>query len=101
MDEQKLKNLLRDARESELDIDAIIESSMRGEISLKIVAAALKFKHKVAEELTRKAAELNLALFHRDIEFYAVSYISDHCINRCTYCGYSTAVDHRRSILSV
>ena len=100
MDEQMLKDLIRNASKDDLSVGALLERSSKGEVSLKHIAAALRFKHLIADELTKTAAEINKKLFCKEIEFYAVSYISDHCVNRCSYCGYNAELGHCRQTLA-
>ncbi len=50
-------------------------------------------------ELLTRAVEANKK-FNKVIEFYGVSYVSDECVNSCTYCGHSSTMPQERSTLT-
>jgi len=53
------------------------------------------------EQMARKASRLTHQYFGRTIGMYAPMYIADYCTNYCTYCGFSAAVDFKRTKLSL
>jgi len=53
------------------------------------------------EQMARLAHQLTLQRFGRIIQLYAPLYLSNHCINSCLYCGYSTASKCERTRLSL
>jgi len=53
------------------------------------------------EEMARKASRITHQYFGRTIGLYAPMYIADYCTNYCTYCGFSAAVDFKRTKLSL
>lgn len=53
------------------------------------------------EEMAQKAQALTHQYFGRTIGIYAPLYISDFCANHCTYCGFNTSTDFRRTKLSI
>ncbi len=53
------------------------------------------------EEMAQKARQLTLQHFGRVISLYAPLYISDHCANACTYCGFHAGVDFPRTKLTL
>jgi len=53
------------------------------------------------EEMARAAQELTVRRFGRGIGLYAPLYVSNHCVNRCVYCGYNASHDIPRRRLSV
>jgi 2-iminoacetate synthase len=53
------------------------------------------------EAMARKARQLTLQHFGRVIGLYAPLYISDHCANACTYCGFHAGVDFPRTKLTL
>lgn len=63
------------------------------------VAEMLKFKNELGSEIIARASELNGHNFGNAIDFYAVSYISDHCINNCSYCGHTCGLEQVREKL--
>jgi 2-iminoacetate synthase len=53
------------------------------------------------EEMAQRARRLTLQHFGRIISLYAPLYISDHCANACTYCGFHAGVDFLRTTLTL
>jgi len=66
---------------------------------LNLLAAPLA--QDVLEGMARRARQLTLQHFGRVISLYAPLYISDHCANACTYCGFHAGVDFPRTKLSI
>ncbi len=55
----------------------------------------------VLEDMARQARSLTRRQFGQTVQFYAPLYISDHCVNACTYCGFRAGRGHRRRRLEV
>ncbi|ADL13078.1 2-iminoacetate synthase ThiH [Acetohalobium arabaticum] len=53
------------------------------------------------EELAQKAHELTIQHFGRTISLYAPLYVSDYCVNQCSYCGFNVTNDFQRSKLDL
>lgn len=53
------------------------------------------------EEMAQKAGRITQQYFGKTIGLYAPMYIADFCTNYCTYCGFSAAVDFKRTKLSL
>lgn len=53
------------------------------------------------EVMARQAHELTKQRFGRTIQLYAPLYLSNHCVNRCLYCGYNTDTEFERTRLSI
>jgi len=53
------------------------------------------------EQMAGKASRVTHQYFGRTIGMYAPMYIADYCTNYCTYCGFSAAVDFKRTKLSL
>lgn len=53
------------------------------------------------EEMAQKARLVTRQYFGSTISLYAPLYISDYCANHCTYCGFNTSTDFRRTKLTV
>lgn len=51
------------------------------------------------EEMARTSVQLTRQHFGNVMQLYAPVYLSDHCVNHCTYCGFRTGGIHRRSRL--
>lgn len=53
------------------------------------------------ETMARKAQELTLKNFGKVVFLYAPLYLSNYCINNCSYCGFSVVNDYQRKKLSI
>ena len=53
------------------------------------------------EPMARKASDITAQYFGRTIGLYAPMYISDFCINRCTYCGFHADTGAGRTCLTL
>jgi len=53
------------------------------------------------EPLAQRARAVTRARFGRTINLYAPLYLSSHCVNGCTYCGFAAGRDLRRVRLSL
>ncbi|MFD2671254.1 2-iminoacetate synthase ThiH [Marinicrinis sediminis] len=51
------------------------------------------------EPMAQKAHQLTIQHFGRAILLYAPLYVSDHCVNHCTYCSFSVVHDFPRKQL--
>lgn len=51
------------------------------------------------ESMAQAAKQLTRQHFGNVMQLYAPIYLSDHCINHCTYCGFRAGGGHRRSRL--
>lgn len=95
-----LKPMIMNATENEADnaISTIMESST-AEVKLQAAASLLKHKERLKAEILLEASRLNESVHGNVIEFYAISYIADKCINDCSYCGHNRTLDQARSML--
>lgn len=55
---------------------------------------------KFLEPMANKAHRITLRNFGRTIQLYTPMYLSDHCDNRCAYCGFNASNDFRRRKLA-
>ena len=62
-----------------------------------ISPAAVPFMDKLSE----KAARLKKMHFGKTIKLYTPLYLSNYCINHCTYCGFNTESSEKRRRLSI
>jgi len=53
------------------------------------------------EQMAHKARRLTLANFGRTMQLYTPLYVSDHCVNRCQYCGFNGDNQFARTHLSL
>jgi len=51
------------------------------------------------EAMARASVKLTRQHFGNVMQLYAPIYLSDHCVNHCTYCGFRAGGHHRRSRL--
>lgn len=51
--------------------------------------------------MAKRSAEITMQRFGRTIQIYAPIYVSNYCINRCAYCGFSTGNKIKRRLLSI
>lgn len=56
---------------------------------------------KFLEEMAQKARRITVQNFGRTIGLYAPLYLSDFCVNHCTYCGFNCETDFKRTKLSI
>ncbi|NOX25099.1 MAG: 2-iminoacetate synthase ThiH [Deltaproteobacteria bacterium] len=52
-------------------------------------------------EMARRSAAITRQRFGRKIQIYAPIYVSNYCVNRCAYCGFSTGNKIKRRLLSI
>lgn len=67
---------------------------------MQLLGKLLCKKDKHFDEVVEVATCLNKLEFGEKLKLYGISYISDECINSCTYCGHSAAIDQPRSSLT-
>ncbi len=53
------------------------------------------------EQMAQKARMITQQYFGRTIGIYAPLYISDYCFNHCTYCGFNSSMEFRRTKLTL
>lgn len=56
---------------------------------------------KFLEEIARKAQKLTFQNFGKVILLYTPMYLSNYCINKCTYCGFSEGYEIERKRLEI
>ena len=103
IDRAYIENLLQRAKnKSDREVEAILDkaAAMRG-LSHEDIAALLVSENK--EHLARIfqiAGKIKEHIYGNRIVMFAPLYVSDHCINRCTYCSYNCAHDFQRQKLT-
>lgn len=97
---EKLLNSTKD--ENLIEIDRILDkASNREGLSHKEVAALLNIKDQdQMKRLYKIAGELKEAIYGNRIVVFAPLYVSDYCVNNCTYCGYKRDNKFERKKLS-
>jgi 2-iminoacetate synthase len=92
---QRLRDITADRVQSEL-------SKPAGHFSLDRLSVLLSpVAEQHLEQMARQAHQLTIQRFGRTIQLYAPLYVSNVCINRCTYCGYNANTDVSRTRLSI
>jgi 2-iminoacetate synthase len=91
IDDQKITALLEAGyKHSKDDIRAIIEKAKTCVgLSLEDVAALLQFEDQdLLDEMFACANHIKNTIYGDRIVMFAPLYISNYCVNGCTYCGY-------------
>ena len=89
--EDEIKELLQSTQEtSPEEIDAIIEKSKKAlGLTPVEVAKLLNTEGKEIEDKIFKAAhEIKEKIYGKRVVIFAPLYVSNYCVNACTYCGY-------------
>ncbi|HHV45239.1 MAG TPA: [FeFe] hydrogenase H-cluster radical SAM maturase HydG [Firmicutes bacterium] len=91
--DEKIWGLLEEARENPLDpqeLQAAIHAVEReGALSLELVAQILQSSDPAVEEALFQASRaVKQRIYGSRIVLFAPLYISNYCVNSCTYCGY-------------
>lgn len=68
-------------------VPRILARGARTEADLATLLSPAADSH--LESLAREAAGLTRRRFGRAMQFYAPLYVSNHCVNGCTYCGFN------------
>jgi 2-iminoacetate synthase len=89
--------LARGDRATEGDVRAVLAKDHRdlNDLAVLLSPAADRF----LEETARAAMHLTSRRFGRAILLYAPIYLSNECVNVCTYCGFRRDIDVKRSTL--
>lgn len=88
-----IKTLLHDAETKAIDANYVRSIITKAKeyhgLSAAEVAVLLKVTHQdLLHELFDAAAQVKKAIYGSRIVLFAPLYLSSHCINNCTYCGY-------------
>ena len=67
----------------------------------KLAALVSPAAEKHIEQMAQMARRLTLQRFGRTVRLYAPLYVSNHCVNRCLYCGFNCRSNARRIRLTV
>lgn len=91
IDHEYIEGLLRDAAHaSKEEIQSVLDKSRAGErLTHKDVAILLQIADPEQQhQLYQIAGEIKQRIYGNRIVVFAPLYISDYCVNNCTYCGY-------------
>ena len=92
MDEARIWELITAAAKKSAEIPEIVEGIQHGK-SLSVEEAAIllaKAEPRHWEAIFARAREVKEAIYGNRIVIFAPLYISNYCVNHCTYCGYHT-----------
>lgn len=91
IDHDYIERLLNDAKGVTNDeIQTVIEKAKRREgLNHKEVAILLQVSDKEQlNQIYKIAGEIKESIYGKRIVMFAPLYVSNHCVNNCTYCGY-------------
>ncbi|MGL5356945.1 MAG: [FeFe] hydrogenase H-cluster radical SAM maturase HydG [Cetobacterium sp.] len=91
IDDSYIKTLLENAKETSFEeIERILNKAENREgLTHKEVASLLEVKDiEQKKRLYKIAGELKKSIYGNRIVVFAPLYVSDYCVNNCTYCGY-------------
>lgn len=91
IDQEYIENLIVESRNTNVDeIDRILKKAENKEgLTHKEVAALFEIKDKEQKNrLFNIAGKLKESIYGNRIVVFAPLYVSDYCVNNCTYCGY-------------
>ncbi|WP_297488800.1 [FeFe] hydrogenase H-cluster radical SAM maturase HydG [uncultured Cetobacterium sp.] len=94
IDQEYIENLIEKSKNTnEIEIDRILKKAKNKEgLTHEEVASLFEIKNKnQKKELFEIAGELKKAIYGNRIVVFAPLYVSDYCVNNCTYCGYKKA----------
>ncbi len=86
-----IENLLEEAKNAtDAQVQAVLDKSGRQEkLTHQDVAILLQISdHDQMEKLFTQAGDIKNRIYGNRIVVFAPLYISDYCVNNCTYCGY-------------
>jgi 2-iminoacetate synthase len=104
-----LKGLDRDRSAWLERIEAITDDQVQAALSMspwsykpeKLVALVSPAAEKYIEQMAQTARRLTIQRFGRTVKLYAPLYVSNHCVNGCTYCGFNCKSKTKRARLTV
>jgi len=103
INEDVINELLSSTAEPSLEeVEAIIAKSMSKEIlSVEEVATLLRINNdEHMQKVFETAKTIKQSIYGNRIVMFAPLYISNYCVNGCTYCGYKCSNEFPRKILS-
>lgn len=104
IDEQKISDVLEAGKKyTHSDVRRVISKAkeLKG-LELEELAALLWVDDPgLEEEVYRTARYIKEQIYGRRIVFFAPLYVSDYCVNNCTYCAYRLSNDYPRRKLTM
>jgi 2-iminoacetate synthase len=102
--EADIVGLLREAGiASREDVLAVIEKAKeaKGLTPAEVAILLQTDDRELLERMFVAAREIKLKIYGRRLVLFAPLYVSDHCVNNCTYCGYKRENRFKRRKLSM
>ncbi len=101
IDEQLIYDILESSKgKSQEEIERIIDKARQAKgISIEEAAALLNNTNPLIEQkLFAAAREIKEIIYGKRIVMFAPLYVSNYCVNRCTYCGYkcTSSIERRK-----
>lgn len=103
VNDQFIKDTLEAGKNKSLDeVEGIIEKARKAKgISIEEAAILLNNNNpQIEEKLFEAAHEIKKTIYGKRIVMFAPLYISNYCVNRCTYCGYKCTSGIKRRKLT-
>ncbi|MGL4628066.1 [FeFe] hydrogenase H-cluster radical SAM maturase HydG [Cetobacterium sp.] len=103
INQEYIENLLKKSKNSSYEeIERVLNKAKNKEgLTHDEVASLLEIKdEKQKRELYEIAGELKKSIYGNRIVVFAPLYVSDYCVNNCTYCGYKRDNKFERKKLS-
>ncbi len=103
IDQEYIENLLKNSKNTSYEeIERVLNKAKNKEgLTHKEVASLLEIKdEKQKRKLYEIAGELKKSIYGNRIVVFAPLYVSDYCVNNCTYCGYKRENKFERKKLS-
>ncbi|MGL6167386.1 MAG: [FeFe] hydrogenase H-cluster radical SAM maturase HydG, partial [Fusobacteriaceae bacterium] len=103
INQEYIENLLTEAKDTNYkEIERILDAAENREgLTHKEVASLLEIKDEEQKKrLYKIAGELKKSIYGNRIVVFAPLYVSDYCVNNCTYCGYKRDNEFPRKKLS-
>ncbi|MGL6119702.1 MAG: [FeFe] hydrogenase H-cluster radical SAM maturase HydG [Fusobacteriaceae bacterium] len=103
INQEYIENLLTEAKDTNYkEIERILNAAENREgLTHKEVASLLEIKDQEQKKrLYKIAGELKKSIYGNRIVVFAPLYVSDYCVNNCTYCGYKRDNEFPRKKLS-
>ena len=67
---------------------------------IQLLRRLLSDRERYFDEVVAEATRVNRLAFGEKLKLYGISYISDECVNDCTYCGHRASLGQVRSSLT-
>ncbi|WP_319240014.1 2-iminoacetate synthase ThiH [uncultured Propionivibrio sp.] len=87
------------AHVSDADVERALAAEKPGVTDFLTLLAPAATQH--IEAMAQRASQLTMQHFGRTIQMFIPLYLSNHCTNRCAYCGFNVGNDMPRRVLDL